>query len=57
LTSVDHHDPFSHFQHFKLVIVPANAIWGSVWIAVVGEIWRHKNKHFFKGGVFDVLPC
>jgi len=25
----------------------------SVWIAVVGEIWRDKNKHIFKGGVID----
>jgi len=30
-----------------------NVAWGSVWIAVICEIWRHKNKHIFKGGVID----
>jgi len=55
LTSVDHHDPVSHFLHFNLLNVPVqvNVVWGSVWIAVVGEIWKHKNNHIFKGGVID----
>ena len=51
LGSVDHHDYVSHFLHFKLLNVPinVNVVWGSVWIAVVGEIWKHRNKHIFKG--------
>jgi len=52
---VDLHYPFSHFQHFKLVniLVYVNVVWESDSFAVDGEIWRHKNKHFFKDGVID----
>ena len=55
LTSVNHHDPVSHFSHFNLlnVLVKVNVVRGMVWIAVVGEIWKHRNKYIIKGGVID----
>jgi len=28
-------------------------VWSSIWIAVVNEIWKHRNKHIFQGGVID----
>ena len=55
LNSVDLHVPESHFEHFKLLDAPnsVNLIMGNIWIALVGEIWRHKNNCLFKGGVVD----
>ena len=55
VTLVDHNDSISYFLHFKLCNVPTflNVVWESVWIAVIGEIWRHRNKHFFKRGMVD----
>ena len=55
VASVDHIDPISHFLHFKLCNVPTyiNVFWRSVWIVVIGEIWRHRNKYIFKGEVID----
>jgi len=35
--------------------VSVNSVLGSVWIAVVREIWNHRNKIIFKGGVVDHL--
>jgi len=32
-----------------------NEVWGVIWIAVVNEIWNHRNIVIFKGGVIDVL--
>jgi len=32
-------------------------VWGEIWIAIVNEIWKHKNKVIFKGGVVDVLEA
>jgi len=29
--------------------------WGNIWIAIIGEIWRHRNKYIFKGEVIDYL--
>ncbi|XP_068477364.1 uncharacterized protein [Phaseolus vulgaris] len=30
-----------------------NVVWNCVWIAVVSELWKHRNKHIFQGGVID----
>ena len=55
LAWVDHFDYGSHFLHFILCNVPGyvNATWGSVWVAIIGEIWRNKNNHIFKGEAID----
>jgi len=57
IASVDHVDPVSHFLHFNFLNAPVqvNVVWGSVWIGVVSEIWKHNNKHIFQGGVIDHL--
>jgi len=53
--SVDHLEPTSHFLHFNLIGAPAvvNLAFGNIWIPFVSEIWRHRNKHIFKGVVMD----
>jgi len=50
-----HVDFISHFLHFKLCNVPAyvNVFWERVWVTLISEIWRHRNKHIFKGEVID----
>jgi len=55
--SEDHNDSSYHFLKFKLgrASESVNDVWGALWIAVVSEIWKHKNKLIFKGGVIDVL--
>jgi len=32
-------------------------VWGGIWIAVVNEVWRHRNRVIFKGGVIDVMEA
>ena len=32
-----------------------NEVWRVIWIAVVNEIWKHRNNVIFKGGVINVL--
>ena len=52
---VDHLDPTSHFMQFKLLDAPTsiNLILGSIWVALVSDIWRHRNNCIYKGGVLD----
>jgi len=56
IASVDHVDPGSHFLHFNLINAPVqvNVVWSSFWIVIVSEIWKHRNKHIFEGGVIDL---
>jgi len=46
---------YFHFLQFKLSNAPesVNLGVGYIWIAVVSEIWSHRNKIIFKGGVLD----
>jgi len=55
LSSAVHHTSISHFLQFNIHEAPTsvNLILESVWIAVLSEIWRHRNKYIFKGGVID----
>jgi len=50
-------DPFSNFLQLSLGKASAsvNSVSGSVWIVVVWEIWIHRNKIIFNGGVVDHL--
>jgi len=36
---------------------PISRIWGVVWIAIVGEIWKHQNKCVFNNGKVDHQRC
>lgn len=50
-------DSYSHFLLFNIcnAYESVNLVLESVWIAVVREIWCHKNKVIFKSGVMDHL--
>ena len=55
LKSVDHIASVLHFLHFKFIGAPTSVNLGfeNVWITLVNESWRHRNKHIFKGEVVD----
>jgi len=46
-----HNVSLLHFSQFKMSNTPAsvNEVWKIIWIAVVNEVWKHKNKVIFKG--------
>ena len=52
-----HNVPLQNFSQFRLsnVSVSVNEVWGVIWIAVVNEIWKLRNRVIFRGGVIDVL--
>jgi len=53
MNSVDLIVPGSRFEHFKILDAPnsVNLTMGNIWIALVNEIWRHRNNCLFKGVV------
>jgi len=55
VSSVNLLSPGSHFEQFKILdaTTSVNLILCNVWIALVSEIWRHRNKFLFNGGVVD----
>ena len=54
---VSHNDPLLNFSQFRLCNASALAseMWGVIWIAVVSELWKHRNNAIFNGGVVDGL--
>jgi len=55
--SVFHNVPLLNFSHYRLCneSVSVIEVWGVIWIAVLNEIWKHRNNVIFRGGVIDVL--
>ncbi|XP_068492296.1 uncharacterized protein [Phaseolus vulgaris] len=55
--TVFHNVPLLNFSQFRLSneSVSVNEVWGVIWIAVVNEIWKHRNRVIFRRGVIDVL--
>jgi len=55
--SAFHNIPLLNFSQFRMYNVPAsvNEVWGVIWIAIVNEVWKHRNMVIFKGGVVNVL--
>ena len=49
MTSTDHREPNMHFQNFKIsgANKTVNQIWDCVWVVVVAELWKHRNRIFF----------
>jgi len=47
------------FCQFRMSNAPAsvNEVWGVIWITVVNEVWKHRNRVIFKGGVVDVMKA
>lgn len=46
-----------HFSHYRLpnLSKSINRIWGTVWVAVVGEIWKYRNKILFRNVIADPI--
>jgi len=44
-----------HFSQFRMFeeSEAVNRIWLCVWIVVIGELWKHKNKKIFRNGHID----
>jgi len=55
ISSVRQHTIVNHYQNFYLLCCnkKANVVWKGVWVAVVWEIWYHRNRIVFKNGVVD----
>ena len=55
ISSVRQHTIVNHYQNFYLLCYnrKANVVWKSVWVAVVWEIWYHRNRIVFKNGMVD----
>ena len=53
--TVRHEDITSHFQSFYLMghSNRVNSVWKGLWVHIVSEIWSHRNKVVFNGGVMD----
>jgi len=56
ITTVVPFHAFSHFLQFRLSNAPesVNLGLGNIWIAMVSEIWHHRNKIVFNEGVLDL---
>jgi len=54
-TFVVHQETKMFFSQFRLMEESAvvNRIWLCVWIAVIGELWKHRNKKIFKNWRVD----
>jgi len=52
---MDRLEPKRHFSHFKMMDVSesVNQPRSCVWIAVVGELWKQRNKKIFKSCRID----
>jgi len=50
VSSVHHVNARDNFQHFHLVNLNRrqNKIWQGMWLAIIGEIWKHRNGVIFK---------
>ena len=46
LASLVYREPKIHFSQFRLIQESevVNQIWLSVWIAIIGELWKHRKK-------------
>jgi len=57
--SVFHNVPLLNFSQFRMSNAPAsvNEVWGVVWIEVVNEVWKHRNRVIFNGAIVDVLEA
>ena len=46
-----HNVPLLNFSQFRMgnASTLVDEVWGGIWIAVVNEVWKHKNKVIFKG--------
>jgi len=54
-SGVRHQVTLVNFQSFYLLDQKQSAsrVWKGLWIVIVSEVWSHRNKVVFKGGVVD----
>jgi len=54
--AVRHESTLVNFQSFCLLSQRhgVNRAWKGKWVTIVSEIWNHRNKVVFKGGLVDV---
>jgi len=54
---VSHIEPRFNFDQFRLNIPSESVrtIWDTIWVGVVSEIWSHRNRIIFKGGVVEAF--
>jgi len=45
-----------HFLNFKIsgVNKSVNQMWDCVWVAMVAELWNHRNRKIFKSGMIKL---
>jgi len=50
-----HNQARIHFQHFHMSSFNTrqNTMWKGMWLAIVREIWRHRNEVIFKQNKVD----
>ena len=55
MTSIAHYEPKKHFAQFRLTKESkvVNNIWSCVWITVIGELWKQRNKKIFRNKTID----
>jgi len=56
IVSVNHFDAKAHFMQFCLPFLSefGNRDWGCVWITIIGELCKYRNKCIFKNGMVDI---
>lgn len=52
MASTVHQKPKMHFSQFRMAKESevVYEIWLCVWIAVIGELWKQRNKKIFRNG-------
>jgi len=55
ISYVKHQTIINHFQRFSLsgFSKKVNLVWKGMWVALVWEIWMHRNRIVFNSGVVD----
>jgi len=55
LTTVRNNDIINHFRKFYAIGLSkkANIVWKGMSLAIVWEIWKHRNKIVFRNGIVD----
>jgi len=54
---VFHKDPKTNFFQFRRcqASTSEDVVWGTIWVGVVSEIWKHRNSVIFNRGVADAV--
>jgi len=55
LTTVRNNDIINHFRNFYAIGLSkkTNIVWKGMWLTIVWEIWKYRNKIIFSNGVVD----